>query len=62
MLYDAIPNIVKLTEAQYDALDQADKVNGTIYMIIDSDPPLSTGLNATNLNIQTAEYTTSSSL
>jgi hypothetical protein len=60
MLYDAIPNIVKLTEAQYDALDQADKVNGTIYMIIDSDPPLSTGLNATNLNIQTAEYTTSS--
>lgn len=57
----AFENIIKkLTQAEYDELTPVEQLNGTIYMIIDSDPPLSTGLSATNLDIQTAEYTTSS--
>lgn len=35
MLYDTVPTIVKLTKAQYDALDPADKNNDTIYFITD---------------------------
>lgn len=35
MLYDTNPTIVKLTKAQYDALDAADKNNDTIYFITD---------------------------
>lgn len=57
----ALENIIKkLTQAEYDELTPAEQHNGTIYYITDSDPPLSTGLSATNLDIQTAEYTTSS--
>lgn len=35
MLYSTRPTIVKLTKAQYDALDPADKNNDTIYFITD---------------------------
>lgn len=35
MLYDTTPTVVTLTQAQYDALDTADKMNGTIYLITD---------------------------
>lgn len=35
MLYDTIPTIVTITQAQYDALDPADKTNDTIYFITD---------------------------
>lgn len=35
MLYSTRPTIVKLTKAQYDALDPADKTNDTIYFITD---------------------------
>lgn len=57
MLYDTTPTVVKLTQAQYDALDPADKLNGTIYFISDAPLPSSGGLRATNVNIQSAEYT-----
>lgn len=59
MLYDTIPTVVKLTQAQYDALDPADQTNGTIYFITDGVIPPTGGLNATNMNITSAEYTSS---
>lgn len=61
MLYNTIPNIVKLTQAQYDAIDTADKMNGTIYFITDGGAPASSaGIVATPLSIRTGEYTTES--
>ena len=57
MWYETTPTVVKLTQAQYDALDPDDKLNGTIYFITDAPIPASGGLRATNVNIQSAEYT-----
>lgn len=44
MLYDTTPVIVKLTQQQYDNLDQADKLNGTIYMLTDAGSIMSNGV------------------
>lgn len=61
MLYDTIPTIVKLTQAQYDALDPDDKLNGTIYFITDGGAPASSaGVIATQVSIQTSSYTAES--
>lgn len=54
----AFENIVKkLTQAEYDELTPAEQLNGTIYFIADGEVPVSGGLRATNVNIQSAEYT-----
>ena len=61
MWYETTPTVVKLTQAQYDALDTADKMNGTIYFITDGTPHSPTdGLVATNVGLNQSEYTASS--
>lgn len=57
MLYDINPVIVEITQAQYNSLSEADKMNGTIYFITDSPSPSGGGLNSVDVNVQSAEYT-----
>lgn len=61
MLYSTRPVIVEITQAQYNSLSEADKMNGTIYFITDAAPySPSDGLVATNVGVNRSSYTAES--